>query len=101
VGGDWRLRGLPLLLGANLGWVPGYAVQQTEQQRAEIDTTRVVDTFVLWSLNPATKLRFSLSNLVPRHYVTRNSIVAGGLQQVATSNGPTERVLGLRLEMKL
>ncbi len=101
VGGDWRPRGLPLLLGANLAWVPGYAVQQTGQQRAEIDATRVVDTFVLWSLNPSTKLRFSLSNLLPRHYVTRNTIVAGGLQQVARSDGPTATVAGLRLELKL
>ena len=101
LGGDYRPRGLPLMLGANLSWVPGYAVQQTETQRAEIDTTRVLDTFVLWTLNPTTKLRVSLANLVPRHYVTRNTIVAGGLQQVASSDGPTERVLGLRLEMKL
>ena len=101
LGGDYRLRSLPLLLGANLSWVPGYAVQQTERQRAEIDATRVLDTFVLWSLNPTTKLRLSLSNLLPRHYVTRNAIVAGGLRQVASSDGPTERVLGLRLEMKL
>jgi iron complex outermembrane receptor protein len=101
LGGDHRLRGWPLLLGANLAWVPGYAVQQTEQQRAEIDTTRVLDTFVLWTVDPGTKLRISLSNLVPRRYVTRNSIVAGGVQQLATSKGPTERVLGLRLELKL
>ncbi len=101
IGGDYRPRGLPLLLGLNLSAVPGYAVQQSDQQRAEIDTTRVLDTFVLWTMNPTTKLRFSLSNLVPRHHVTRNTIVASGLQQVVSSNGPTERVLGLRLEKKL
>ena len=88
-------------MGANVSWVPGYAVQQTAQQRLDLETTRVLDTYLLWALSPAAKLRLSLSNLLPRHYVTTNTIVAGGLQQVARSDGPTERVLGLRLELKL
>ena len=43
----------------------------------------------------------SLSNVVPRSYVTTSAIVAGGQAQTVVANGPTYRVVGLRLEMKL
>jgi iron complex outermembrane receptor protein len=100
-GGDYRLRSLPLTLGANLSWVPGYSVQQTELQSQTVDTTRVLDGFALWAINPATKLRLSLSNVLPRSYITSSSIVASGQQQTVLSNGPTYRVVALRLETKL
>jgi iron complex outermembrane receptor protein len=100
-GGDYRLRGLPLTLGANLSWVPGYSVQQTELQSQTVDTTRVLDGFALWAINPGTKLRLSLSNVLPRNYITSNSVIASGQQQAVLSNGPTYRVVGLRLETKL
>jgi len=76
-------------------------VQQTVNQSANVDTTRVVDAYGLWSFTPTTKLRVSLSNIVPRNYITSSTVVSSGQAQVSASNGPTYRVVGLRLETKL
>jgi iron complex outermembrane receptor protein len=101
LGGEYRLRSAPLTLGGNLSSVPGYAVQQTELQSLTVNTTRVLDAFALWALTPATKLRFSLSNALPRNYITGSTVLASGQSQTVVSNGPTYRVLTLRLETKL
>ncbi len=101
IGADYRFRGLPLTLGGNFNWIPPYTVQETALQSQGYDLTRVVDAYALWAIDKTTKLRFSLSNVVPRNYVTTNTIVGGGQSQMVTANGPTYRVVGLRLEMKL
>jgi iron complex outermembrane receptor protein len=101
IGGDYRFRGLPLSVGANFNWIPPYSVQETDIQTQSYQLTRVVDGYLLWTINPWAKVRFSLSNIVPRNYVTTNSIVAGGQAQTVVANGPTYRLVGLRLEMKL
>ncbi len=101
VGGDWRMKGLPLTVGANFNWIPPYSVQETDIQTQGYQLSRVVDAYVLWAIDRKTKLRLSLSNVVPRDYVTTNAIVAGGQAQTVVSDGPTYRVIGLRFEMKL
>ncbi len=101
VGGEYRMRNAPLTLGGNLSSMPGYTVQQTALQSQTLDTTRVLDAFALWAVTPTTKLRFSLSSAVPRNYITSNTVLASGQSQTGVSNGPTYRVLGLRLEAKL
>lgn len=101
LGADWRIKGLPLTVGGNFSWVPPYTVQDTAIQSQTVDLARVIDAYALWAIDKTTKLRFSLSNLVPRNYVTTNTIAGNGQSQLVTSNGPTYRVVGLRLEMKL
>ena len=101
LGGDYRFRAWPLTVGGNFNWVPPYSVQQTAIQSQSYELKRVVDAYALWSINPSTKLRLSLSNFVPRNYVTASTIVASGQTQTVVANGPTYRVVGLRLEMKL
>jgi len=101
LGGDYRFRGWPLTVGGNFNWVPPYSVQQTDLQSQSYELKRVVDAYALWAINPSTKLRLSLSNVVPRNYVTTSMVVAGGQAQTVVANGPTYRVVGLRLEMKL
>jgi outer membrane receptor for ferrienterochelin and colicins len=101
IGGDYRLRGLPLQMGANASIVPGYSVQQSELQSSSIDATRVVDAFALWTVSGTTRLRLSLSNIVPRNYVTSSTILSSGQAQTSVSNGPTYRVVALRLETRL
>ena len=61
----------------------------------------MIDAYALWTIDKTTKLRLSLSNVVPRNYVTSNTIVGGGQSQMVVANGPTYRVVGLRFEMKL
>ncbi len=101
LGGEYRLRSLPLTLGGNFHWIPPYRVQQTDVQSQAYELTRVVDAFALWAIGSATKLRLSLSNLVPRNHVTTSAIVASGQTQTIVSNGPTYRVISLRLEIRL
>ncbi len=101
LGGEYRLRSVPLTLGGNFSSVPGYAVQQTELQSATVDTTRVLDAYALWAVTPATRLRLSVSNAVPRHYITSSTVLASGQSQAVVSNGPTYRVLAVRLETQL
>ncbi len=101
VGGDHRWRGLPLTLGANLNWVPPYAVQQTEFQRIDVDLRRVIDVYALWTFGPGTRLRFSVANLAARDHVSGSSIVDGGQVLTTTSRGPTRTQATLRLELKV
>jgi iron complex outermembrane receptor protein len=101
VGGDYKLRSLPLTVGGNFNWIPPYTVQDTAIQSQGYDLTRVVDAYALWTVDRTTKLRLSLSNIVPRNYITTNTIVGNGQSQMVTANGPTYRVVGVRLEMKL
>jgi iron complex outermembrane receptor protein len=101
LGGEYRLRGLPLTFGGNLNWVPAYTVRQTDVQRQSFEATRVLDAYALWVLGPATRVRLSLANALPRHYVTSSTIVDGGQAQTVAADGPTYRVVSLRLEMKL
>ena len=101
VGADYRLHGVPMTVGGNFSWVPPYSVQETDVQTQSYELTRVVDAYALWTIDKKTKLRLSLSNVVPRNYATTNSIVAGGQAQTVVANGPTYRVVGLRFEMKL
>ena len=94
------MRGVPLTVGSNFNWIPPYTVQQTDVQSQSYELARVVEAFVLYAVNPSTKVRLSFSNLVPRNYVTTSTIAAGGQSQVVVSNGPTYRVVSLRLELK-
>ena len=101
LGGDYRVRGWPLTVGGNFNWVPPYSVRQTDIQSQSYELKRVVDAYALWAINASTKLRLSLSNVASRNYVTTSTVVAGGQAQAVVANGPTYRVVGLRLEMKL
>jgi iron complex outermembrane receptor protein len=100
-GADYRLRGLPLTLGGNLSWTPPYSTQQTVQQSQSRELTRSLDVYAQWSFSPLTRLQLSVSNLVPRDYVTTSAFVAGGQSQTVATIGPTYRVFNLRLETRL
>ncbi|MFX8141359.1 hypothetical protein ABTK98_19595, partial [Acinetobacter baumannii] len=52
LGFDYRLRSLPLTLGGNVNYTPGYEIQQTELQLTTLDKKRVADAFALWTFSP-------------------------------------------------
>ncbi len=101
VGADHRFRGLPLTLGGNLNWVPGYETQLEVNQRTGVSTKRVFDLYALWTFNPALGLRVLASNLAPRDYETRNTIATETFAETARSTGPSYTNWQLRLEIKL
>jgi iron complex outermembrane receptor protein len=101
VGGDYRLRALPLTLGLTVNYTPSSVIQQTLLTEALSDRKLVADAFALWNFDANTSLRLSASNLAPLDYST-GSVINTGDQLISTrSGGPTYTQWQLRLEMKL
>jgi len=101
LGADYRFRSLPLSLGGNVNWVPGYETQLAENQRTRAGTKRIFDAFALWTFNPATALRLLASNLAARGYESSNTIAGSTISETARSYGPSYTNWQLRLELKL
>ena len=106
LGADYRFVGLPLMVGGNLNWTPGYTTRLTDVQTASIGKKLVVDAYGLWTFNPALALRLSLSNLDPHDYLTGSSVDGPDIQgipvrETSQTRAPTFINVQLRLEMKL
>jgi len=101
LGGDWRVRGLPLVLGASLNFTPAYAIQLSDSQLNTVDTRRVIDAYALWTFRPDLQLRASVSNLRPLDNVSSATVTTASTRQVATTSNPGSTAWALRLEMKL
>ncbi|MGQ5523354.1 TonB-dependent receptor plug domain-containing protein [Chitinimonas sp. PSY-7] len=63
LGLDYRFGNVPLTMGGNLHWVPGYRVQISEGQYTKVNARRVYDLYALWRTNSAAQLRLSAANL--------------------------------------
>ena len=57
IGFDYRMNAVPLTIGGNFAWTPGYETQLSDQQLQRLSTKRVFDAYALWTINPSTKLR--------------------------------------------
>jgi iron complex outermembrane receptor protein len=62
-GFDYRVSGMPLMLGGNLAFTPGYTTQQSLSQTLDVSRSRSVDLFVQWIVNPKLSARVSVNNL--------------------------------------
>ena len=106
LGGDYRFSGMPLTLGGNVNWTPGYTTRLSDVQTAFMSRKIVADAYALWVFNPALQLRFSLSNLAPSDYLFGASVDGPDIQgrnvrERSTTTQPTFVNAQLRLEMKL
>jgi len=101
LGADYRLRGMPLTLGGNINWNPDYSTQRTEQQLSYQGIKRVVDVYGLWRFSAATALRLTVSNLLPRDYLTATTFANGSFRETAQTTDRNWRNVQLRLEMKI
>jgi outer membrane receptor for ferrienterochelin and colicins len=106
VGADYRFTGLPLTLGGNLNWTPGYTTRLSDVQTASIGRKLGVDAYALWVFNPALQMRLSLSNLDARDYVYGSAVDGPdfrgvAVRETAQTTQPTFVNVQLRLEMKL
>jgi len=107
IGADYRLRGVPLTLGGNVNWVPGYTTRLEAGRTTAVSTKQVWDGFVLWTINPNTGLRLLGSNLDARDFTTTNVAETFNPQTranertTAQSFGPSYVNWQLRLELKL
>ncbi|MFT7723557.1 MAG: TonB-dependent receptor [Roseateles sp.] len=101
LGFDYRLRALPVSLGASLNWTPSSTIQQTLLTEVTSNRKLVTDAFAMWNITPEQSLRLSASNLTPLDYYT-GSISTTDTQIVTSrSGGPSYTQWQLRWEMKL
>ena len=101
LGGDYRLRGLPLTLGGNLNFNPDYETRRTLDQWSWQGTRRVVDAYGLWRFSPSAALRLTVSNLVPRYQLVSTRFEGAGFAERTHTETHTWRTVQLRLEMKI
>ncbi len=106
LGADYRLRSLPLTFGGNLNWTPGYTTRLSDDQRIIQGSKMVLDSYVLWSISPASQLRVSLGNMAARDYVSTSTLEsvnssAQPVRETTTSTAPSWLNLQVRLELKL
>ena len=101
LGADYRLPGLPLSLGGNLNWTPGYSTRLSDVQTAEQGRKVVADAYALWVFSPTLQLRTSFSNLDPRDHVSGGSVVDAGVRETSQTTAPTYLNVQVRLEIKL
>jgi iron complex outermembrane receptor protein len=101
LGGDYRLRGLPLTLGGNLNYNPDYDTRQSQNQWAYQGAKKVVDVYGLWRYSAATAVRLTVSNLTPSDYITGSSYIGNGVSETARTTTRNWQNVSLRLEMKL
>lgn len=64
-GFDYRFVGMPLTVGGNLAFTPGYQTQQNVSQMLEVSRTRSLDLFAQWVFSRTLSLRIAANNLSP------------------------------------
>jgi iron complex outermembrane receptor protein len=100
-GADYKLPGTAWTVGGTLALTPGYPTRLSELQSQELGPKRVVDAYLLWQIEPATRLRIGFANLVPQDSASTTSTLQDTQLQTVRTVGRTDRVLSLRLEMRL
>jgi iron complex outermembrane receptor protein len=101
LGADYRLRALPLTLGASVNFTPSSVIQQSLLTEVETDRKRVFDAFALWNVDTALSVRLSANNLAPLDYLSGSVITAGDQLISSRSGGPSYTAWQLRVEYKL
>ena len=97
-GFDYRFGTMPMTIGGNLGFTPGYGTQLSATQAQDQTRTRSADVFVLWNFSRTLTARFAANNLVPLDTQSQTTY-AGGYTNNTTSMGRTSYNFGV--EMKL
>lgn len=77
LGFDYRMKGLPVSLGASLAFTPGYTVQQSALQRLDTGRARQIDVFAIWNLSRTDTLRVAANNLAAVDQ-RNNTLLANG-----------------------
>ena len=106
LGADYRLRSLPLTLGGNVNFVPGYRTQTSDDRAVTVTGKRVVDVFALWTFSPAVGLRLLANNAAPRDYTSTTDFdyvdaLRGDLRETAATRSTSYTNWQLRLELRL
>jgi iron complex outermembrane receptor protein len=101
LGADYKLRSLPISMGASVNITPGYDLQVSDIQSSSVGAKVVTDAFLVWFINPNAQMRLSANNLLPRDYLNTSSVLNGTQRQDNESANQSKIRWGLRLELKL
>ena len=101
LGADYRLRGLPLTIGGNLNFTPGYDVRLDNDRWATQPDKTVIDGYALWAFNPDLQLRLSVGNALAQDYLTQTRVESNGQRETVANNAHSYVNWQIRLEMKL
>ncbi|MES2716946.1 MAG: TonB-dependent receptor [Pseudomonadota bacterium] len=95
------LGGVPLTVGANLAWTPGYRTQQTPNQAITTAMLRTLDVYALWAISHQTTLRLDGANLLAdgTQSLTELQPEAGPLQTMLNQRA-NRRAFNLGLALK-
>lgn len=101
IGGDYRLRNLPLNLGASLNYTPDVILRQAEQTLTRNSSKRVLDAYAVWAVDTNTALRLSATNLAPQDFSNATLTTTPGKILDGRGTGRTYTLWSLRLELKV
>jgi iron complex outermembrane receptor protein len=106
LGADYRFRSVPLTLGGNFNFTPGYETRLSEDQTALVGDKLVFDAYALWTFKPGVALRLSATNLAARDYTTGGSLdfestLGAATRETSRTVAATYVQWQLRLELKL
>jgi len=79
LGFDYKASSLPLALGANLAYTPGYLTQQTLAQSLDLSRNRALDLYAQWTFNPSVSLRLAATNAAPQ-WGARRTVSSDGTE---------------------
>ncbi|WP_374568366.1 TonB-dependent receptor plug domain-containing protein [Ideonella sp.] len=96
-GADYRWPGTPVTTGGNINYTPGYTTRLSDAQWLVQSAKRVLDAYVLWTINPATRVRVTASNLLQQDTDTVSLV---GTEQAETLS-PSFVNWRVQLELKL
>ncbi|GAB2860466.1 hypothetical protein GCM10027277_31330 [Pseudoduganella ginsengisoli] len=100
IGVDYRMKDVPLTLGASFNWTPAIRVQTSTEQVVEVSRKRVLDAYVLWKATPLTQIRLSASNMLADDATGNNLVTTRGVAKLSSTVNPTYTVWSARLETK-
>ncbi|MYM97186.1 TonB-dependent receptor plug domain-containing protein [Duganella vulcania] len=97
---DWRLKPVPLTLGASLNWTPATIIQSSAEQVVTTSRKRSFDAYALWKYSSHHQIRISANNLMAEDALGSNIVTANGLAQLANTTNQTYVVWSVKYEMK-
>jgi outer membrane receptor for ferrienterochelin and colicins len=101
LGADYRLRVVPLTVGGNVNYNPGYSTRMSTEQLLTVSQKRVMDVYGLWRVDGSTAWRLTLSNLDPRSYNTGSTYTGAGLLETSNTQNRSWTNVQILLEKKL
>jgi iron complex outermembrane receptor protein len=106
LGADYRVKGWPLKLSANLNYTPGYTTSLSDTQQIFQSDKLVGDTSLVWIFSPIAQLRLSASNVSARNYLTGGTLLntntaSQPVRDTTQTTAPSYTNLQAKLELKL